>query len=262
MSFKKWGIARAVTQVGVLLLIVSPLMGLPIFRGNLAAGEIATVPLADPLAALQVICATGIVIPSFLVAATGVTLFYWLLGGRTFCAWVCPVYLLTEITARFRKPDCDKKPLPLAWKFFSLALVLVLTVATGLPFFEIVSPIGMVTRAVVFATWIPLLAVLGIIILELLGAERIWCRSLCPLGGWYAMLGRFAPVRIFFHQDLCTSCQECRRVCPVPEVLDPPLLTGDCRVRSGDCTRCARCIDICPTKALTPGCGYSAQGGT
>ena len=53
MSFKPWTTARRTVQLLMIALLASPLAGLTVFRGNLAAAELLGLPLADPLAFLQ-----------------------------------------------------------------------------------------------------------------------------------------------------------------------------------------------------------------
>jgi ferredoxin-type protein NapH len=151
--------------------------------------------------------------------------------------------------------------LPLATKNWLLLATAGVTGITGLPFFEIISPIGMSGRAIAVGSWLALVCLVGLLVIEVVLARRLWCRSLCPLGGFYALVGRWAPLRLRFHQARCTNCGECTRVCPVAEVLAPSLERGAVQIHSGDCTRCARCIDGCPTNVLTIGFGYSDQGG-
>lgn len=263
MNFRRWTMARRLVQLGVVGLIASPLAGLTVFQGTLTAGDLLGLPLADPLAALQVMLATGIAVPAFVASALGVTLFYVLLGGRTFCGWVCPVYLLTELADMVRaRLGLGDRILPLATKSWVLLAVLVITAVTGLPFFEVLSPIGMTGRAIAFGSWLALACLGGMLLMEVFAGRRVWCRSLCPLGGFYSLVGQWSPLRLTYHCQRCTDCGQCVTVCPVEEVLSPPLEKEDSQVRSGDCTRCARCIDICPTKALSMGFGYSGKGGT
>ncbi len=250
MSFK-WIIARRLVQVSVIALIATPLLGLTFFQGNLSAAALFGIGLADPLAFLQASLAGRVFVASFLGSALLVSAFYLITGGRTFCGWVCPVYLITEIGDKFRgRLGTGGRSYPLATVRWSFAVTLALSLATGIPLFEVLSPIGISTRAVMFKAWLPLLLVAVILVVEMFVARRIWCRSLCPAGGFYSLLGRFSPARVGFTRSLCTGCGECSRICPVEEVLVPALVDGERQVVSGDCTRCGDCIDICPTRAL------------
>jgi ferredoxin-type protein NapH len=251
MSFKRWTGARRGVQIGVLLLILSQLMGWQAFRGNLAAADLLGIPLADPLAALQAVIASRVIVPTFLGSALAVTIFYLLVGGRTFCAWICPVYLLTEMGDKLRgRLGSGERTAPLELKKWVLLTVLVLTAITGLPLFETLSPIGMVVRSAAFGSYPALSCLLGLVLLETVLARRLWCRSLCPLGGLYALVGRISPTRVGFSPGRCTACGECARVCPVEEVLAPSLDHGVATICSGECTRCGACIDACTSGAL------------
>lgn len=251
MSFNRWTFARRCVQIAAVLLLISPLVGVPVFIGNLAAADIAGLPLVDPLAALQAVLASHVRQATLLLPAAGVALFYLMIGGRTFCAWVCPVYLLGEAGDRLRRfLETGEKVLPLSAKQWLLLLVIAGTLITGLPLFETFSPIGMVTRALAYGSYLGVSCLSGLLLVEVLIARRIWCRSLCPLGGFYALLGRLSPVKVAFIPGQCTDCGDCSRVCPVEEVLEPVLARTTERVVSGECTRCGACIDACSHGAL------------
>jgi ferredoxin-type protein NapH len=257
IRLKKWTLARRGIQLAVILLMVSPLTGLSIFQGNLASASLLGLKLSDPLAFLQVVLAAGIAIPAFAGSALLVAGFYFLAGGRSFCSWVCPVYLVTELADKVRsRLGSGDRTFDLAWKKWALALTLAVTAVTGIPLFETLSPIGMVNRALLFGSWTGLFLIAGIVVAESIYARRIWCRSLCPLGGFYGLLGRFSPVRVGFRKSGCTGCGNCARACPVEEVLVPSLARGEPLVRSGECTRCGRCVDVCAGRALTMTIGY------
>lgn len=251
MSFRRFAPYRLSVQLGVVFLIASPLAGFSFFQGTLAAADIFGLPLADPLAALQVMLATGVAVPGFVLSAAGVTIFYFLLGGRFFCGWICPVYLVTELGDRLRKRiGAGERLLPQVTKMWMLLLCLSGTLLSGLSFFETLSPIGIVSRAVAFGSYGGILVLAGIVLIEIIFARRVWCRSLCPLGGLYSLIGRHAPMRVGYLPERCTQCGECSQACPVEEVLQPCLEGDAVAVVSGDCTRCAACIDVCQEKAL------------
>jgi ferredoxin-type protein NapH len=260
MNFKRRTIARHTVQLLMIALLASPLAGLAIFRGNLAAAELLGLPLADPLAFLQATLGGRVFIVSYLLSALAVAGFYFLLGGRSFCGWGCPMGLITELADKLRKKmGTGAAVLPLKLNRWSLLLVLAVVTVTGIPLFEVVSPIGIINRAVVFGSLLPLLLVAAILLIELLVARRVWCRSLCPLGGFYSLLAGASPLRIGFIAERCTHCNDCLKVCPVEEVLQPSLELNQPQVAAGDCTRCMACLDACPSKALTSSVGYHSR---
>lgn len=247
----KWWIPRRIIQLTVVGLIASPLMGMTFFSGNLAAADLFGVPLADPLAFLQALIGGRVLVLSYLGSALLVAAFYFILGGRSFCGWVCPVGLITELGEKLRcRIGSGEATMPLVSSRWSLGLVLVVVAATGIPLFEVLSPVGIVSRAIAFSSVMPLLVIAAILLVETTVSRRVWCRSLCPLGGFYSLLARFSPVRIAFVTDRCTGCGNCLSICPVEEVLSSPLERGEQKVTAGDCTRCLACLDNCPSKAL------------
>lgn len=257
MTVKKWTIARRAVQLTVIGLIASPLAGLGFFQGNLSSASLFGIDLADPLAVMQAGLAGRVFAPAFVGAGVLVAVAYLLLGGRTFCGWVCPVYLVSELGEKFRvRIGTGTRHYPRTGIRWAFTVTLVVSLLTGIPLFEIISPIGITTRAIMFTALLPLLLVSAILVVEVFVARRVWCRSLCPAGGFYSLLGCVSPLKIRFESDVCTHCGECTRVCPVEEVLNPCLVEGARSIASGDCTRCGACIDACSPGALGIGVGY------
>ena len=83
----------------------------------------------------------------------------------------------------------------------------------------------------------------------MLVARHGWCGHLCPVGAFYALLGRIALVRVSATQRAqCDDCMDCYAVCPEPRVIPPALKAKDPAsplILAGACTNCGRCIDVC-----------------
>ena len=88
-----------------------------------------------------------------------------------------------------------------------------------------------------------------ILLVDLYLAEKGWCGSLCPLGAFYSLVGRFALLRIGFDADRCDRCGDCVVVCPEKHVIDFASLDAKGFVDSGDCLNCVRFLEVCPRDA-------------
>ena len=135
----------------------------------------------------------------------------------------------------------------------SLELILaalLLSALTGVAAFEWISPISMLHRELIFGIGLGLTAVLGVFLFDLFILRNGWCGHLCPLGAFYAVVGRVAQLRVRFDTPTCTHCGECARVCPEPQVLNLREASEAGMVASGECTNCGRCITICPEDTL------------
>jgi len=252
MRVNRWTIGRRAVQLSVVGLLLVPLWRPDRFAGNLAAASLFGLQISDPLATLQILLLTGALTGTLLAGTAIVVVFYGLLGGRVFCGWVCPVHLLTDLADLF--PWCRRLPRwPLGGKTAVLAVVLLLSLLFGVPAFETLSPIGIAVRALTFGAGSGLLVLALIVLAEGALVRRLWCRSLCPLGGLYALLGRLGLLAVAYRQDRCTHCGLCSKVCFVPEVLEPALAGSALRIHAGDCSRCGACIGTCPERALAFG---------
>lgn len=252
MKVNLWTIGRRIVQLLVLLFLATPAFGWTFFEGNLGAAAIAGLQLSDPLAALQVLILTGSLTSTMFVGTAVVLAFYAILGGRVFCGWVCPVHLFTDLIDMLPWPKRLSR-WSLNWKVIALAVTAILTVLLGVPAFETVSPIGIAVRALTFGLSSSIVVLVLIALAELILVRRVWCRSLCPLGGFYTQLGRLSPLAVAYDTARCTHCGECQRVCFVPEVLMPSLENQIDRIHSGECSRCGACVGACPDKALNFG---------
>lgn len=89
--------------------------------------------------------------------------------------------------------------------------------------------------------WSLATAVLGAVLLAEFFISRFWCRYLCPLGAFFALLQRVSPLKIRRNPDVCINCGKCDRACPTG--LSPSRHVG---LAAGDCIACGMCVDACP----------------
>lgn len=260
----RWLVARRLAQVLILALFLSgPLAGLWIIKGTLAASlTLGILPLNDPMIALQSLLAHHRLSGSVLVGAAVITLFYGLVGGRVFCAWVCPVNVVSDAAAGLRSrwrlqggTSLDRRS-----RYGLLLGVMVASATTGTVAWEFLNPVSLLFRGLVFGSILSggasLMVAGALFLVELAVIPRGWCSALCPVGAFYGLLGRFSLLRVSAAgRDRCDSCMECFAVCPERPVLSPalrpapPTKDGDSPatplILSGDCTNCGRCVDVC-----------------
>lgn len=238
------------------------------FKGTSWSFELFGISLTDPLAALESAAAShslrwvlivGILIPIGLS----------LLLGRFFCAWICPVGFGLEISGklrrllRFLEIQPGRVRLWYGNKYLILVIGLTLALVLGLPFLGYLYPpallgrelhngitvmfdraedgvLGFSAAGLTIASWF----LVGIAAIEIMFGARLWCRSLCPGGAVYSLLGRMRLLRVQRNVEACSNCGNCTVACDMG--LNPMVdMTGM------ECDNCGLCIDSCNDDALT-----------
>ncbi len=267
----KWLILRRMSQLAILALFMAgPVGGVWILKGNLSSSLFAdTVPMTDPLAFMQLIAAGHLGVASTAVTGAALILaFYLLVGGRVYCAWVCPVNIVTDTAHWLRRRLAIKGSARIAReaRYWMLGLVLILALATGTLAYELVNPVSMLHRGLIFGMGFGWAIIAGVFLFDLFIMKHGWCGHLCPMGAFYGLVGAASLVRVRAdNRAACDDCMECYEVCPEPQVI-PPALKGERRgggeasaaILSGACTNCARCVDICPHDVFNFGLRFPA----
>ena len=233
-------------------------MGTPadvFFYGSLSSSSIFGINLLDPFAFLQYVVASKSIALDSLLAVLPVLVFYGLIRGRAFCGWTCPVNLLLEIIDWIRlklKIKVEERVLPRHAKVYVAAGVLVLSLVLSFPVFEALSPISFINKGLIFGSLVGGITLLAVILVELFWGHRVWCRALCPLGGFYEVVGKVGLLNVAIDNETCIGCNKCKKACLCdPEILDAPVAGEDVIVRAGDCMLCGKCIEACPVEALS-----------
>jgi len=250
----QWLVLRRVTQLGILAaFLAGPWLGIWIVKGNLASSlTLGVLPLSDPYLIVQSMFAGHLPELTAISGAIIVLVFYTLIGGRSYCAWVCPVNIITDTAECLRRKLGIKSAASISRnaRYWLLAASLLLASITGTMAWELVNPATLIARSLVFGVGFSLFMIAFIFVLDTLVSRRAWCGHLCPMGAFYSLLGYYSIVRVSaYNRSQCDDCMECFAVCPEPQVIKPAL-KGEAKgngpvIVSANCTNCGRCIDIC-----------------
>ena len=250
-------ILRRISQISILILFFGAnSWGWKILQGNLRSSKfLSVIPMSDPYAVLQMLFAGATLAADLLLGAGIVIIFYFFIGGRSFCSWVCPINLVTDAANYLRRKleinrvQGIKQPATRNIRYWVLGLSLILSSIMGVAAFEFISPISMFHRGIVFGIGFGWAAILIIFLFDLFVLKNGWCGHVCPLGGFYSLVGKFSLIRVYHTEENCTLCMKCKVVCPEHQVLHM-IGKESLPVLSGECTNCARCIEVCDDDAL------------
>ena len=262
LAAHRWLLARRAVQIGILaLFLAGPLAGWWFVKGNLNFSyTLGVLPLQDPYVLLQSLAAQHAPQVKVLVGAAIVLVFYALVGGRVYCAWVCPLNPVTDAAAwlRLRLGLTRGARLSPGSRHWLLAMTLGLAALTGTIAWELVNPVSIVHRGLIFGMGAAWAVVAAVFLFDLFVAARGWCGHLCPVGAFYGLLGRVALLRVVaVRRAQCNDCADCYAVCPEPKVIKPALKgERDGRgpvILGAACTNCARCLDVCSKNVFSFG---------
>lgn len=208
-------------------------------------------------------------IPYYVV---GLILFFGALVGRLICGFICPFGLVQDLLSKIPFPVKIKKfradkYLRFIKYIVLVLLVIVLPICVKLtPFFcKYICPSGTLAGILLAIGDNSLFKALGslfgwkmcvlaaIVLLSVI-ISRPFCKYLCPLGAIYGPLNKVSLCHMKCESSKCTSCGKCSEVCDMS--VDP-----SANPNSMECIRCLKCVNECPTKALSFGIGKASDSG-
>jgi len=253
----KWLLLRRFSQLGILgLFLAGPLFGVWIIKGNMSSSVLLdTLSLSDPFVFLQSVFAGHYPELSVLTGAIIVAVFYFVVGGRVYCSWVCPINIVTDLADWLRRVLKIKTALHFSRssRYVFLVMTFLMATITGMLVWELINPVTMIQRELVFGMGLSWVFVLSIFVLDTFISRRAWCGHLCPMGAFYSVLGQYSLLKVNAQNRAdCNDCMDCYAVCPEPQVIKPALKGNDSPlINSANCTNCARCIDVCAKDVFT-----------
>lgn len=249
----QWLILRRTSQLLILLaFLVGPWFGLWIVKGNLNYSyTLGVMPLTDPYLLLQSLLSGRMPEMLTLIGVSITIVLYVLAGGRSYCSWVCPVNPITDLAAWLRQRLGLKGGVRLSatTRFWMLGMTLVVAVLTGTIAWEMLNPVSLLHRGLIFGMGFGWTIIAGVFLFDLFVAQRGWCGHVCPVGAFYSLIGKAAVLRVHLpKRDACNNCMDCYAVCPEFKVIKPALKAVDGAppiILDAQCTNCGRCIDVC-----------------
>ena len=186
-----------------------------------------------------------------------------ILFGRVFCGYLCSFGAMGDLLwflARKIHPKYHRVPKQLDRVLKIVKYLILAFLFFGVWVFALVSYdsmnspwtiFGMFTTIGNFPSLSYLISVGGLLLLAIMIAslfvERFFCRYLCPLGAYLAIM---SSLRFFFikkPRENCKGCSLCSQKCP----MGLPLGEVD-QVLTGECISCNVCTSVCPKNNAHP----------
>lgn len=247
-----------------LLFFLSFHIDIQTLEGTLNGSRFLGFHLIDIFTTIQLFLATYELPVNMLIGTVTIVLVYLLVGGRSYCSWVCPYGILSEVGEKWHNTLVSKKIIK-ERKFdhrvrhIFWAMFLILSLVSGYLVFETFNVVGILSRMIAYGWSLALLWVVVVFAIEVFYSRRAWCTYICPIGTTYGYIGKVSALRIEWN-DNCDHCMVCHDVCFENQVLEITKAKYDAQreekgikreyITGADCTLCGRCVDVCHADAL------------
>ena len=247
-----------------LAFFLSFFLDIQFLEGTLNGSRLLGFHLIDPFTALEIFASTHHIHTNVIIGSLTLLVFYFFVGGKAYCGWVCPYGLLSEIGEHIhlklvRKKIIKERKFNPNIRYFFWVVFLAAAFIDGYLVFEVINPIGIISRFITYGWSLAVVWVLVVLLFEIFFSRRAWCKYICPVGTTYNMLGWISLTRVKWDMNKCDHCGACLAVCPEEHVIEFTKPKYDkerkekgvttAHVKHGDCILCNRCFDVCHTDA-------------
>lgn len=261
---------RRTVQISVAIaFIIIPWLNhlrISIVYGNFLSFHFMHLPLADPLAVLQIMLKNSYFCLDLIIGAL-IALLLAAILGTVFCSWICPFGLFSEWGQALSRRLKRRRRLKGKGRRLNGFRTKLLIFGLGLGGFLLFSTTPVLNQlsmpawySRIFQFWfeqghisLAILALLAFIAVEVALGRRLWCRYLCPQSVLIALAKQLNPkrLRVHFHPDVCIcrgKADPCGNACSLG--LEPKTFSMWPEL---ECTNCGDCISACKKRggALT-----------
>jgi ferredoxin-type protein NapH len=251
--------ARRLVLFGIIVLFMLQFLKVKALVGGLS-GSVAIffVTFIDVFAYLErLLSSRGFTTAAFLAVLPVAGIY--LIFGRAFCGWVCPMDFLFGLINKVRPPKLKGQHSSPKIGYGIAAAFLAGSFLIGIPLFtnyisHITNFFRIITGGVFYALGLPFeptalffsIGILASLLIFELFFPRLWCRVLCPIGKTYGLFNKVSLLRLTFVKGICRECNLCDQRCymhvKIASRIDMPSL------RDENCIYCGRCMEECETK--------------
>lgn len=183
-----------------------------------------------------------------------ITLVIAIIFRRSFCGLICPFGAIQEFFGKLGQKIFKKKFImprkidkPLRYlKYVILAITVFYawkTAGLWMSPYDSWSAYSHLPEGI-SSVWAESAIGLILLIITVVGSiiyDRFFCKYLCPVGAFYAIVGRFSSYRVVRDENKCIDCGICSKECPVN--IDVQYFK---EVKSAECISCQTCVLNCP----------------
>jgi len=179
-----------------------------------------------------------------------------MVAGRFPCGWLCPFGFLQELihkvpSRKFNIPDWTQYGKYIFLGLFVIILPIIIVDEFGYGstwFCKFICPAGTLEagipmlildpslRRLVGILYYNKLFILFVLLIAMVFIRRPFCRTICPLGGFYSFFNKISVIRMRHDNNKCVRCNQCFRDCP----MHLKFYEGANQL---NCIRCFKCYD-------------------